>query len=339
MKAAIIEKYGQEKLSITNIEKPYYFENQVLVEVYAASLNPIDSKIKSGNLKSLLPYKMPLIMGNDFSGKVVAVGSKVKNLSIGDKVYGRPRKSNIGTFAEFIAIDQQDLALMPKNLTFEEAASLPLVALTSLQALSDTLHLKKGQRVLIQAGAGGVGTVAIQIAKAMGLFVATTVSEKGYSLVKKLGADQIIDYKKQDFERVLSDIDAVFDTLGNTAVSKAFKIVKKGGGIVSITANPNLNFYKTYKTDYHLTPLHGVILFFMGLKFDFLSFLYKVSYTQLFMKPSHSQLLTIKEMVEAGKIIPVIDSIFTLKDINKAFKKLEDGHAKGKIIIQIKEEI
>lgn len=176
--------------------------------------------------------KIAFIGANGKSGsaivkEVVAVGSKVKNLSIGDKVYGRPRKSNIGTFAEFIAIDQQDLTLMPKNLTFEEAASLPLVALTSLQALSDTLHLKKGQRVLIQAGAGGVGTVAIQIAKAIGLFVATTVSEKGYSLVKKLGAGQIIDYRKQDFERVLSDLDAVFDTLGNTAVSKAFKIVKK----------------------------------------------------------------------------------------------------------------
>lgn len=195
-------------------------------------------------MKLLVKYKMPLILGNDFSGVVAKVGAKVTRFKAGDEIYARPRKSKIGTFAEYIAIHEDDIALKPKNLNFEEAASIPLVGLTSYQALTDILQLKKGQKILIQAGAGGVGTFAIQLAKLMGATVATTASEAGANLVKSLVADEIINYKTEKFEEILKNYDAVFDTLGGEILEKSFGIIKDGGKLVSVSGLPNARFGK-----------------------------------------------------------------------------------------------
>lgn len=228
MKAMVIEKYGKNvPLLMTERPTPDIGEYDVLVEIYAASLNPIDFKIKEGKAKFLLTYKMPLILGNDFSGVVVKAGSRVSAFKPGDEVYGRPRKDRIGTLAEYIAIHEEDISLKPRNLTFEEAASIPLVGLTTYQAFSDILNLQKGQKILIHAGSGGVGTFAIQLAKLMGAYVATTASDKGYDLVKSLGADLIINYKKENFEEHLTGYDAVFDTLGGQVLEKSFQVLSQ----------------------------------------------------------------------------------------------------------------
>lgn len=335
MKAVVIKKYGQKPVELVNVEMPNIADDEVLVQIHAASINPIDNKIKEGKLKILLKYKMPLIMGNDFSGVVTEVGKNVTYFKKGDAVYGRPRKNKIGTFAEYIAIHEDELALKPKNLSFEEAASLPLVGLTSYQALHDILKLKKGQKVLIQAGSGGIGTFAIQLAKNMGLYVATTTSEKGVALVTKMGADQIINYKTEKFDEVLKDYDAVFDTLGNQAVKDAFKIVKPGGGIVSITANPNKRFVETYQHIYKFNWLQKIIFKITGMPFDRLEKKYHVTYTMLFMFPSRTQLDLIRDLVEDGRIVPVVDKTYSLEETQKALDYSASGRAKGKIIIKI----
>lgn len=214
MKAMVINQYGKAPMQLAEIPTPEIGEYEILAEIHAASINPIDFKIRDGKVKLLIQYKMPLILGNDFSGVVVKVGTKVTRFKVGDEIYARPRKSKIGTFAEFIAIHEDDIALKPKNLSFEEAASIPLVGLTSYQALHDIMHLQKGQKILIHAGSGGVGTFAIQLAKVMGATVATTASEAGANLVTSLGADEVINYKTEKFEEILGNYDAVFDTLG-----------------------------------------------------------------------------------------------------------------------------
>lgn len=336
MKAIVIKKYGNEPVEYLDVKIPKISDDEVLVEIHAASINPIDNKMKQGKLKLLLKYKMPLIMGNDFSGIVVKVGKNVKHFKIGDEVYGRPRKNKIGTFAEYLAIHEDDLAIKPKNMSFEEAASIPLVGLTSYQALHDVLNLKKGQKILIQAGSGGIGTFAIQLAKQMGLYVATTTSDKGKALVESLGADRIVNYRHENFSEVLKDYDAVFDTLGNEAVIEAFKIVKPGGGIVSITAHPNKRFVKTYKDIYHLNLFKRMLFTLTGKKFDRLEKKTKVKYTQLFMFPSRKQLDLIRKLIENGEIKAVIDKVYPLSQAQEALEYSASGRAKGKIILKVK---
>lgn len=336
MKAIIINKYGKQPVEYTDVAMPNYEANEVLVAIHAASINPLDNKIKQGKLKILLKYKMPLIMGNDFSGIVVKVGKKVKHFKVGDEVYGRPRKDKIGTFAEFIAIAEDDLAIKPKNISFEAAASIPLVGLTSYQALHDVLQMQKGNKILIQAGAGGIGTFAIQLAKTMGLFVATTTSEAGIKLVSKLGADKIINYHKENFYDVISDYDGVFDTLGNETVLQAFPIVKSGGGIVSIAAHPNKRFIDTYQELYHFNWKQKLLFRLTGLKFNKMEKKYHVKYTQLFMFPSRVQLELITQLIEQGKIIPIIDKIYSLATAQAALDYSATGRAKGKIILKVK---
>lgn len=203
MKAAQIHKYKQHHLELNQVAIPAVGDDDVLVKVAAASINPIDLKTRDGRLTMLLKYKMPLTLGSDFSGTVTQVGQNVKAFSVGDQVYGRVQKNRIGTFAEYIAVDQGDVALKPSNLNFEQAASVPLTGLTSYQALVDIMHVKPGDKLLIQAGSGGIGTIAIQIAKSLGAFVATTTSRKNIEMVRKLGADQVIDYHQENFEDVL----------------------------------------------------------------------------------------------------------------------------------------
>ncbi|RED85073.1 NADP-dependent oxidoreductase [Cohnella phaseoli] len=333
MKAAIIEKYGKDvPLIVTEQPMPAVGEHDVLVEIHAASLNPIDYKIKEGKVKLLLSYKFPLILGNDFSGVVVKVGQRVNAFKPGDEVYGRPRKSRIGTLAEFIAVHEDDISLKPHNLSFEEAASIPLVGLTTYQAFSDILKLQKGQKILIHAGSGGVGTFAIQLAKWMGAFVATTASDKGYDLVKSMGADLIINYRKENFEEKLTGYDAVFDTLGGTALEKSFRILKPGGQIVSVSGMPNARFGREAQLGWMKTA----VLSLVSRKLAALEKKTRTKYHFLFMKSSGAQLRIIKELIEQGHIKPVIDKVFHLKDAGQALHYLESGSAKGKVIVKIK---
>ncbi|MFJ5624880.1 NADP-dependent oxidoreductase [Peribacillus loiseleuriae] len=332
MKAMISEKYGKVPLKLADMPVPTVGENDVLAEIHAASINPVDFKIRDGKVRMLTKYHMPLILGNDFSGVIKHVGSRVKRFKVGDEIYGRAAKGRIGTFAEYIAIDESAIALKPQNLSFVEAASIPLVGLTSYQALHDILQVTAGQKVFIPAGAGGVGTFAIQLAKAMNAYVATTTSEAGYKLVKSLGADQIIDYKTEQFDEILHNYDVVFDTIGGETLEKAFKIVKSGGQIVSIAGLPNARFGKEYGSGFLKTNLFRIATH----KITKLEKQNNVKYTFLFMKPSGEQLKIITELIESEKIIPVIDREYPFEEAQKAMEYSESGRAKGKIILRIK---
>ncbi|WP_377521233.1 NADP-dependent oxidoreductase [Priestia megaterium] len=332
MRAMVIDRYGKVPMHLAEMPTPEIGEYEVLAEIHAASINPIDFKIRDGKVKLLVKYKMPLILGNDFSGVVAKVGAKVTRFKAGDEIYARPRKSKIGTFGEYVAIHEDDIALKPKNLNFEEAASIPLVGLTSYQALTDILQLKKGQKILIQAGAGGVGTFAIQLAKLMGATVATTASEGGANLVKSLGADEIINYKTEKFEEILKNYDAVFDTLGGEILEKSFGIIKDGGKLVSVSGLPNARFGKEYGSGFFKTLLFSAA----SHKLTGLEKKHNVQYTFLFMKPSGEQLRIIANFIETGKIKPIIDKVFSFKDAQKAMEYAESGRAKGKIILKIR---
>ncbi|MGG0719659.1 NADP-dependent oxidoreductase [Robertmurraya massiliosenegalensis] len=332
MKAMVIERYGKVPMRLAELPTPEIGEYEVLAEIHAASINPVDFKIRDGKLKLLVKYQMPLILGNDFSGVVAKVGAKVTRFRVGDEIYARPQKNKIGTFAEYIAIHENDIALKPKNLSFEEAAAIPLVGLTSYQALAEILQLQKGQKIFIQAGAGGVGTFAIQLAKLMGATVATTASVTGANLVKSLGADEMINYKTEKFEEILKNYDAVFDTLGGEYLEKSFKVIKSGGKIVSVSGLPNGRFGKEYGSGFLKTLLFSAA----SHKLTSLEKKHNVQYAFLFMKPSGEQLSIITNFIEAGKIKPIIDSVFPFEDAQKAMEYAESGRAKGKIILKIR---
>ncbi|MBG9498769.1 NADPH:quinone reductase [Bacillus thuringiensis] len=332
MKAMIIDRYGKVPMRMAEVPTPEINEYEVLAEIHAASINPIDFKIREGKVKMLLKYEMPLILGNDFAGVITKVGSKVTRFKVGDEIYTRPRKNKIGTFAEYIAIHEDDIALKPKNLSFEEAASIPLVGLTSYQALHDIMQLQKGQKILIHAGSGGVGTFAIQLAKIMGAIVTTTASEAGANLVTSLGADEIINYKTEKFEDILKNYDAVFDTIGGATLEKSFNIIKSGGNIVSVSGMPNARFGKEFGSGFFKTLLFSLA----SKKLTALEKKHNAQYSFLFMKPSGDQLRTIANYIEAGQIKPVIDRVFPFEDAQKAMEYSESGRAKGKIIVKIK---
>lgn len=331
MKAAFIKKYGsEEKMHLGEFSKPVAKDHEVLIQVKAASVNPIDFKIKSGMLKFIRKYSFPLILGHDLSGEVVDIGSKVTKFKKGDFVFSRPGNSGIGTFAEYIAVHEDEIALKPTNISFEEAASLPLVALTTWQAF-DAAHVKKGDKVLIQAGAGGVGTFAIQFAKNRGAEVWTTTSEKNEALVKSLGADHVINYRKQHPWEVLKDMDFVFDTLGGDDLFKIFNVVKPGGWVVSISGVPDGETAK----EMGLGLFKTLILKLVGLKANISASKCGSHYKFLFMKPNGDQLAQIKNLVEQGKIRPIIDSVFSLSNIQEAVEHSESGRARGKIVIKV----
>ncbi|TYS85064.1 NADP-dependent oxidoreductase [Rossellomorea aquimaris] len=336
MKAMTIKQYGKTiPLELTDLPIPDMGEHDVLVEIHAASINPIDFKIRDGKVKMLLSYKMPLVLGNDFSGKVIQSGSKVSKFQIGDEVYGRPRKNRIGTFTEYLSVHEDDVSLKPENLTFEEAASLPLVGLTSWQAFHEILQLKPDQKILIHAGAGGVGTFAIQLAKEMGVFVATTASEKGFDLVSSLGADRVINYREEKFEEILNEYDAVFDTLGGDVLDRSFRILKPHGKIVSVSAVPNRRFAAENNLGFIKRLLFSVV----SRNISALEKKFNVDYHFLFMKPSGEQLEKIKHLVEKGSIRPVIDRVYSLEEAQEAVQYVETGRAKGKVVIQVKKPI
>lgn len=332
MKALRIHKYGQKNVQMDRVSIPKISKDDVLIEIHAASINPVDFKIRDGKLKPLIKYKMPLILGNDFSGTVIKTGKNVTKFKAGDSVYGRPRKSRIGTFAEYISVHEDDIAIKPENITFEEAAAIPLVGLTTYQAFHDIFNLQSNDKILIQAGSGGIGSFAIQLAKEMGAYVATTASNAGKDLVESLGADKIINYREENFEEKLADYDYVYDTLGGDALINSFKILKAGGKIVSIADIPNARFGKENNYPFWKTLAFRLV----SRKLTKLEKQYQVQYNFLFMKPSGEQLNKIRKLIEAEKIKPLIDWVIPFEDTQKAMEYSESGRAKGKIIIKIK---
>lgn len=333
MKAFTINKYSKKgKLNLVDLPEPILNENEVLVEIHASSVNQLDAKIKSGEFKLLLPYKLPLILGHDVAGIITKIGSKVSRFKVGDEIFARPSDFKIGTFAEYIAIDEKDAALKPKNISMEEAASFPLVALTAWQAFVEKAKLKKGQKVFIQAGSGGVGTIAIQLAKHLGATVATTTSANNFELVKGLGADVMIDYKTQDFETILQDYDLVLNSQDAKTLEKSLKIVKPGGKVVSISGPPDTDFAK----EAGLSWFMKTAIFFLSRKVKKQAKKLNVDYSFLFMQANGKQLSEIRSLIEADIIRPVVDKVFPFEQINEAISYVERGRAKGKVVLKVR---
>ena len=332
MKAFILDGYGKKaQLRAGEVSVPELREDEVLVQVHASGVNLIDSKIRAGEFKLILPYRMPLVLGHDVAGVVTRVGSRVRQFKLGDEVYARPDDFHIGSFAEFIAVKEDSLALKPNNISMEEAASLPLVALTVWQALVEKAKLKKGQKVFIQAGSGGVGTFAIQLAKHLGATVATTTSTGNVALVKSLGADIVIDYKTEDFEKILSGYDVVLNSQDAKTLEKSLNVLKPGGKLISISGPPDLEFADEIKAPWFVKQVMRILSFGTRRKAKRRN----VDFSFLFMKANGSQLRQITALIESGAIRPVVDKVFPFASTNDALAYVESGRAKGKVVIKV----
>lgn len=332
MKAFIIDRYGSDSVRMAERPKPQPGQSDVLVQIHAASVNPVDFKIRDGKLKLVLPYRLPIILGSDLSGVVVEVGAAVSRFKPGDEVYARVDKDRIGTFAEFIAIREESVALKPESLSMEEAASIPLVALTAWQALIDRAGLKPGQKLLIHAGSGGVGTIAIQIAKHLGAFVATTTSTANVGWVKELGADLVIDYKTQDYKAELRDYDVVLDTLGGSVTGESLQVLKPGGKLISISGPPDPEFASEMGLGWGLRQVFRLLSYRVRRRAKQLG----VSYSFLFMKPSGEQLRSIGALIDSRVLRPVVDRVFPFESTIEALAYVERGRAKGKVIVKLR---
>jgi NADPH:quinone reductase-like Zn-dependent oxidoreductase len=333
VKAFIIDSYKpKDGGRIADVPDPEVRERDVLVEVHAAGVNALDSKIRSGEFKQILPYKPPFILGHDVAGVVTKVGSKVSRFKVGDEVYSRPADHRIGTFAEFIAVDEDDVAIKPKDLTMEEAASIPLVGLTAWQALIEKANLKKGEKVFIQAGSGGVGTLAIQLAKHLGATAATTTSAANVDLVKNLGADIVIDYRRDDFETILHDYDLVLNSQDAKTLEKSLRVLKPGGRLISISGPPDPNFAKEIGSPWYMKLAVRLLSFGVRRKAKRRG----VSYSFLFMRASGSQLSEITSLIDSGIIRPVVDRIFPFEQTKEALSYVEKSRARGKVVVKMK---
>ncbi|OIU68655.1 NADP-dependent oxidoreductase [Rossellomorea aquimaris] len=312
MRAIVIDQYGdKDVLNEREVEQPDIGDNQVLLSNRATSINPIDWKVREGYLKDMLPFDFPIILGWDAAGVVARKGKNVEGFEIGDRVFARPDTTNRGTYAEYVAVDDHLLAPMPESMSFEEAAAIPLAGLTAWQCLVDFSDIKEGDKVLIHAGSGGVGNFAIQIAKSFGAHVAATASGKNEEFVKSLRADQFINYKEDDFSEVLNDFDIVLDTMGGEVQSGSYKVLKKGGKLVSIAQPPNEDEAKEY-----------------GIEAGF-----------LWLEPKGEQLKQLADLFEKGQLKPVIGDTFPFNEqgLKDAHALSETHHAKGKIVIKINE--
>lgn len=332
MKAFLIDRYGKKETGrIDDVPTPSLRDDDVLIRVHAASVNALDTKIRRGEFKVILPYRLPLILGNDLAGTVERVGASVRQFKPGDEVYARPDDDRIGTFAEFIAVKSTSVALKPSNVTMVEAASLPLVALTAWQALVETAQLKPGQKVFIQAGSGGVGSVAIQLAKHVGAFVATTTSTPNVAWVKDLGADVVIDYRQQNFAAELHGYDVVLNSLGKDELERSLQILKPGGHLVSISGPPTPSFAAARGLAWPLKQIMRLLSLGIRRKAK----LKGVTYSFVFMRADGAQLSTITSLVESGAIAPVIDRVFPFQDAQGALAYVERGRAKGKVVVEL----
>ena len=333
MKAFVLDRHGNAvDLRLAELPEPALHDDEVLVEIHAASVNVLDSGIRSGKFKLILPYRFPLVMGHDLAGIVVRIGSRVQRFKLGDEVYARAPDFAIGSFAESIAIRESALAYKPKNLSMEEAASIPLVGLTAWQALVEKANLRPGQKVFIQAGSGGVGTFAIQLAKHLGATVATTTSTANVEWVKRLGADIVIDYRKEDFETILHDYDLVLNSQDGKVLEKSLHILKPGGHLISISGPPDHRFAQ----DIGAPGFVKLALRLLSAGTRRRAKRLGVAYDFLFMKASGNQLEQIASLIESGVIRPVLDKVFPFESTNEAIAHVETGRAKGKVVIKIK---
>ena len=328
MRAFILTKY-KTALHEADMPEPVVGDRDVLVRVHAAGLNQLDEKIRIGEFKQILPYKLPIILGHDLAGTVIRVGAKVRTFKAGDEVYGRPGTDHIGTFAERIAVPYTDLALKPISITMDEAGALPLVALTAWQALVVLGRVTPGQKVLIHAGAGGVGSIAIQLAKHLGAEVATTASAANADFVRQLGADHVIDYRSEDFEQKLSGYDFVLDSLGGENLEKSLRVLAPGGTAIGVSGPPDPTFARTAG----LNPVLRVAITALSGKVRRQAKRLGVSYEFLLMRASGEQLREITALVEAGIIRPIVGKTFPFTQTPEALKALVRGGIRGKIVV------
>lgn len=334
MKAVIVDRYGTPgAVRLGRVPDPVVGDHDVLVEVHAAGVNPLDVKIRAGEFKAILPYKAPFLLGNDVAGVVVRVGPAVDRFAVGDQVYARPAATRIGTFADLIAIDQDDVAIKPASLTMTEAASLPLVALTAWQALVERAQVVPGQKVLVHAGAGGVGSVAIQLAHHLGASVATTVSTRNIGLVESLGADVVVDYRHQDFSTALRGYDMVLDSVGGTNLEKSFQVLRPGGIAVGIAGPPDPAFAR--ETGSNLLVRGAVTA--LSAKVRRAARRQGVRYSFLFMTANGDQLGHITELIDAGHLRPIVDRTFGFDAVLDALAYVEAGTSQpGKVVVEMK---
>ncbi|MET7270957.1 NADP-dependent oxidoreductase [Streptomyces flaveolus] len=333
MRAFMVEKYGGEAgMRAAELPDPRVGADDVMVKIHATGVNPLDLRLRNGDFKLLLPYRLPLVLGNDLAGTVVRVGPSVTRFAVGDEVYARPDKDRIGTFAELIAVHQDDLAPKPATLTMTEAASLPLVALTAWQALVERAHVQPGEKVLVHAGAGGLGSIAVQLAKALGAHVATTVSTAKVDLAKDLGADVVVDYRNQDFEEVLDGYDVVLDSLGGENLAKSLRVLKPGGTAISVAGPPDLAFAR----ELGLNPVLRLAMTALSFKTRRDAKRHGVTYSFLFMKASGDQLRELTPLIDSGKVRPVVDRVFPFDETLQAMEYVEKGRAKaGKVVVSM----
>jgi NADPH:quinone reductase-like Zn-dependent oxidoreductase len=332
MKAIVVAQYGKDGFRAAEVPEPKVGSNDVLVRVSAASINPLDKMVRNGEFKQLLKYKPPFVIGHDVAGVVTQVGATVTDFKVGDEVYARPRDLRIGTFAEYIAIDQNDVALKPTSLTLHEAAALPLVALAAWQILVEKAQIKPGQKVLVHAGAGGLGSTVIQLAKHLGAHVATTTTGATEALVRDLGADVVIDYTKQDFSQVLSGYDLVLDSLGGQNLMKSLTVLKPGGLVIGVAGPPDAGFAKQLRAP---KPFEFV-LSFLSRKVRRAAKKLGVRYSFFFMRADGAQLGKLAALYDAGNLRPVLDRTFTFDQALEALAYVESGKVKaGKVVVAL----
>jgi NADPH:quinone reductase-like Zn-dependent oxidoreductase len=332
MKAIVVAKYGKDGFRAADVPAPKVGSNDVLVRVSAASINPLDKMVRNGEFKQLLKYKPPFVIGHDVAGVVTQVGATVTDFKVGDEVYARPRDLRIGTFAEYIAIDQSDIALKPASLTLHDAAALPLVALAAWQILVERAQVKPGQKVLVHAGAGGLGSTVIQLAKHLGAHVATTTSPDTEELVRELGGDVVIDYTKQDFSQVLSGYDLVLDSLGGQNLMKSLTVLKPGGLAIGVAGPPDAGFAKQLRAP---KPFEFV-LSFLSRKVRRAAKKLGVRYSFFFMRADGAQLGKLAALYDAGHLRPVLDRTFPFDQTLEALAYVESGKVKaGKVVVAL----
>lgn len=330
MKAAYINHYGKlEQIHFGEQPKPTIQNDEVLVKVHAVSINPLDLRMVEGEFKAVLPVHFPFILGNDLAGIIVEVGSEVHNFKVGDEIFAKT--DGQGCFAEYTSLKDTSVALKPSNLSMTQAAALPLVSLTAWQALVEIAQLKRGQKILIHAGSGGVGSVAIQLAKHLGANVATTTSAKNADWVKDLGADIVLDYKTTNFPDVLSDYDVVLDTQGGKTLEHSLQVLKPNGTVVSIAGPPDKNMAQAIGANWIMSKIIPLLSLSIRAKAKKRG----IHYYFLFMQPNGEQLSRIAELVETQKMVPILDSVYDFTEFLQAIQHVDGGHTKGKVVVNI----
>lgn len=333
MKAFILDSYGSaDHVQARDVAEPEMRDDDVMIKIQAAGVNPVDVRIREGDFKAFLRYRLPIVLGCDVAGVVVGVGSRVRRFKLGDEVYARPQDDRIGAFAELIAVKEDEVAIKPRTLTMEEAASIPLVGVTAWQTLVERANLQRGQKVLIHAGSGGVGTFAIQLAKHIGATVATTTSTANVDLVKSLGADVVVDYKKEDFADTLRDYDVVLNTLDKVTLEKSLRVLKPGGQLISISGPPDAAFARRMGLPLIIRMIMSALSYGIRTK----ARRRNIQYSFLFMRADGNQLAKVASLIDEGIIHPVVDRVFPFASTKEAIAYVEKGRAKGKVVVSMR---